>query len=251
MAIDPTPSPSRAEVKTRADDRKPPAGATTPRNSIFFKLPGLDCSKAQNAEKIANPFASPVDGNQRGDERHRCQEEMPEGWSFQGRKKHAPKIASPRPDPKQVPARTPQQEPTSGGKRQQFHSEVHTTYFSSLGIDAPSTGEPFRARIWPVLTREKNAIKETLVYSKNQARPSLPLSLRITGPTEAEWTQDSAWADLTQHLETELEEKVLRYKLIIKTRPTLEWSWTKESSRGGTECTILAHIDSGTSTLSI
>jgi hypothetical protein len=102
-----------------------------------------------------------------------------------------------------------------------------------------------------VLTRDKNSTKETLVYSKNQARPSLPLSLRITRPTEAEWTQDSAWADLTQHLETELEEKILRYKLSIKTRPLLEWSWLKESSRGGTECTILAHIDSGTSALSI
>jgi hypothetical protein len=192
-----------------------------------------------------------VDENQGGDEQHRCQEELPEGWSFQGRRKHAPKIASPRLELKQVPARTPQQEPTSGGKRQQFHSEVHATYFSSLGIDAPSTGEPFRTRIWPVLTREKNAIRETLVYSKNQARPSLPLSLRITGPTEAEWTQVSTWADLTQRLETELEEKVLRYKLPIKARPRLEWSWMKESSRGGTECTILAHIDSGTSALSI
>jgi hypothetical protein len=102
-----------------------------------------------------------------------------------------------------------------------------------------------------MLTREKNAIRETLVYSKNQARPSLPLSLRITRPTEAEWTQDSAWADLIQRLETEMEEKVLRYKLSIKARPMLEWSWMKESSRGGTECTILAHIDSGTSALSI
>ncbi len=91
-----------------------------------------------------------------------------------------------------------------------------------------------------MLTRDKNSIKETLVYSKNQARPSLPLSLRITGLTEAEWTQDSAWADLTQRLETELEEKVVRYKLTIKTCPLLEWSWLKESSRGGTECTILA-----------
>jgi len=165
---------------------------------------------------------------------------MLEGWSFQGQRKHTLKLASPRPDSKQVPARTPQQEPTPGGKRQQFHSEVHTSYFSSLGIDIPSNGEPFRARIWPVLTRDKNSIKETLVYSKNQARPSLPLSLRITGLTEAEWTQDSAWADLTQRLETELEEKVLRYKLTIKTRPLLEWSWLKESSRGGIECTILA-----------
>jgi hypothetical protein len=44
---------------------------------------------------------------------------------------------------------------------------------------------------------------------------------------------------------------VLRYKLIIKVRPQLEWSWVKEPSRGGTECIILAHIDSGTSALSI
>ncbi len=176
---------------------------------------------------------------------------MLEGWSFQGRRKHAPKIVSPRPDPRQVPFRTPQQEPPSSGKRQQFHSEVHHSYFSSLGIETPSNGEPFRARIWPVLTRDKNSKKETLVYSKNQARPSLPLNLRIMGPSEAEWTQESARADLTQCLETELEEKILRYKLSIKTRPMLEWCWLKENSRGGTECTILAHIDSGSSPLSV
>ncbi len=102
-----------------------------------------------------------------------------------------------------------------------------------------------------MLTREKNSIKETLVFSKNQARPSLPLSMRITGPTKAVWTQNTAWADFTQCLETELEEKVLRYKLTIKMHPQLEWSWLKEPSRGGTKCTILAHIDSGTSALSI
>jgi hypothetical protein len=75
--------------------------------------------------------------------------------------------------------------------------------------------------------------------------------MRITRLTEAMWTQDTAWTDLTQRLETELEEKALRYKLTIKTRPQLEWYWVKEPSRGGTECTILAHIDSGTSALSI
>jgi hypothetical protein len=102
-----------------------------------------------------------------------------------------------------------------------------------------------------VLTREKNSNKETLVYSKNQARPSLPFSLRITGPVEAEWYQDSAWEDLMKRLESELEEKALRYKFAIKTRPQLEWTWSKESGKGGTECTILAHIDSGISALSI
>ncbi|CAK9200942.1 unnamed protein product [Sphagnum troendelagicum] len=95
--------------------------------------------------------------------------------------------------------------------------------------------------------REKNSTKETLVYSKNQMRLSLPLSMRVTGPIEAEWTQDSAWADLTQRLGVELEEKVLRYKLTIKTCTQIERSWQKEPSRGGTEYTILAHIAFGTS----
>jgi hypothetical protein len=45
--------------------------------------------------------------------------------------------------------------------------------------------------------------------------------------------------------------EALRYKLTIKVCPQLEWSWVKEPSRGGTECTILAHIDSGTNALSI
>jgi hypothetical protein len=75
--------------------------------------------------------------------------------------------------------------------------------------------------------------------------------MRITGSIEVIWTQDSAWADLTQRLEVELEEKVLRYRLTLKDQPQLEWSWQKESSRGGTECTILAHIDSGSSALNI
>jgi hypothetical protein len=88
----------------------------------------------------------------------------------------------------------------------------------------PANGEPFRARIWPVLVREKNAQRETLVCSKNQNQPSLPLSMRIMGSTEVTWTQDSAWADLTQRLEMELEEKVLRHRLTLKDRPQLEWS---------------------------
>jgi hypothetical protein len=90
-----------------------------------------------------------------------------------------------------------------------------------------------------------------MVHSKSQAKPSLPASIRITGPAETEWTHESAWVDLTQRLEMELEEKILRYKLSLKDRPKLEWSWQEVPNRGGAECTILAHIDTGTSALSI
>ncbi|CAN5974574.1 unnamed protein product [Sphagnum jensenii] len=248
---EPPPSPSRAKGETRSEARKPPEEATTPKNKLFLELPGLNCPQTRKPEANANPFASSEEGSQGVNLRARPQEDTLEGWSFQGRRKHAPKLASPRPEPHHTFPRTPQQETPLGGKRVQLHSEVHPSYFSSLGMSIPTNGKPFRARIWPVLTREKNSRKETLVYSKNQARPSLPINMRITGSTEAVWTQDTAWADLTQRLEVELEEKVLRYRLTLKDRPQLEWSWQKESSRGGTECTILAHIDSGTNALSI
>jgi hypothetical protein len=47
-----------------------------------------------------------------------------------------------------------------------MHSEMHPSYFTSLGIQVPPSKEPLRAKIWPVLTRVKGA-KETLVHSKN------------------------------------------------------------------------------------
>ncbi len=139
----------------------------------------------------------------------------------------------------------------SGGKRGQLHSEVPPSYFTSIGIQVPQNKEPLRARVWPVLIRERNSRKETLVHSKNQARPSLPLHIRLTGSAEAEWIPSSAWEDLIQRLEVELEEKALRYKLSISDRPQLEWAWQEVVGRGGLECTILAHIDTGSNALSI
>jgi hypothetical protein len=135
-----------------------------------------------------------------------------------------------------------------------MHSEVHNTFFTSLGITAPPNKEPFRARIWPVLTRDKNGQKETLVQSKNQAPPNVPLCIRVTGPaidSEVDWTPSSAWADLIQRLELELEKKILRFKLSLTDQPRLEWVWSEEISKGGMECTIFAHIDTGSSALSV
>jgi hypothetical protein len=48
----------------------------------------------------------------------------------------------------------------------------------------------------------------------------------------------------------ELEEKILKFKLPLKDQPKLEWSWQEVPNRG-VECTILAHIDTGSSALSI
>jgi hypothetical protein len=86
--------------------------------------------------------------------------------------------------------------------------------------------KPFRTKVWPVLAREKNSQKETLLHSKNQVLSNLPLSIKITGPAKpakAEWTPNSAWANLIQSIELKLKEKILRYKLNISEQPQLEW----------------------------
>jgi hypothetical protein len=123
--------------------------------------------------------------------------------------------------------------------------------FDSLGIPVPANQDYCKARIWPVLSCEKNSHKEILVHSKNQAPSDLSLSIWIVSPPEEGWTQASALEDLTLRFESELEEKVLKYKLALKDRLNLEWSWQEEPGRGGMECTILAHISTGTSAISI
>jgi hypothetical protein len=52
-------------------------------------------------------------------------------------------------------------------------------------------------------------------------------------------------------VEIGLNENVLRYKLPLKDQLNLEWSWWEEPSKGGMECTILAHIPTKTNTISV
>ncbi len=133
---------------------------------LHFGIPGLKGTQAQTSEANVNPFASPGEGNKEAERHIRPQVEIMEGWSFQGRKRHAPKLASPRQEATQLPFHTPQRDATSGGKKGLMHSEVHPSFFTLLGIPAPPNKEPFRTRIWPVLVKEKNFQKETLVHSK-------------------------------------------------------------------------------------
>jgi hypothetical protein len=90
-----------------------------------------------------------------------------------------------------------------------MHSDVHLSYFTSLGISIPPGQEHARTRIWPILSREKNGQEEILVYARNNAPPS-PLNIRITSSSEEEWTHASALADITQNIKSELEDRILR-----------------------------------------
>ncbi|CAK9867490.1 unnamed protein product [Sphagnum jensenii] len=246
-----TASPTHAIPPNKPGTKRRKESASTPRIQLSFELPGSASQQARASDTTTNPFASPVEGTRGGGATPNHQEETTNEWSFQGRKKHTLKLTSPKPEAQSPIPHTPPQEKTPGGKRGQHHSEVTSSFFTSFSISIPQNWEPLRARVWPVLAREKNSQREIVVHSKSQARPSLPTNIRITGPVEAEWSHDSAWADLTHRLEVELEEKILRYKLSFKDRPKLEWSWQEVPNRRGVECTILAHIDTGTSALNI
>jgi hypothetical protein len=95
------------------------------------------------------------------------------GWIFQGKKKHKVKIEPTRPGAGHPPHLAALPCKTLGEKRGQKHSELHPSFFDSLGILLPTKAKYCRARIWLVLMREKGLMKEVLIHSKNQALPSL------------------------------------------------------------------------------
>jgi hypothetical protein len=128
---------------------------------------------------------------------------------------------------------------------------MHHSYFEALGISVPEGQEFCKARIWLVLSREKDKKEQILVHARNQTPSDLPLSIRVTGPPEERWTHTSAQEDLILRLEAKLEEKVLRYKLAVRSNLHLEWSWQAEPGKGGMECTILAHVRTGSSAFSV
>jgi len=204
-----------------------------------------------NQATSTNPFAALEANNPEAEDAMDNLEEMREGWTFQGRKKHTPKIVALRQVLSQSTTLTSNHDVTLGGRRKRTHSDVHCSYFTSLGISSPPRQEHARTRIWPVMSREKNAQKEILIYARNNALPGLPLSIRITSSSEEEWTHATALANITQSIESKLEDKILRYSLNLKDCLSLEWNWQEDRTRGGWECTILAHISTNSNAISV
>jgi len=231
--------------------RRHPESAYTSKAKLNFGFQEANIHQAPYSAANTNPFAALEAVNLEAEDAKDNQEDLKESWTFQGRKKHTPRIALPRQALLQSPTPTPNHEVTPGGRRKRMHSEVHRSYFTSLGISVPPGQEHARTRIWPVLSKEKNDQKEILIYAKNNSPLNLSLNIRIMGSSEEEWTHVSALADITQRIESELEEKVLRYNLNLKDRLSLELSWQEEQTKGGWECTILAHTSTGTSAISV
>jgi hypothetical protein len=84
-----------------------------------------------------NPFAGNIREMVRTDILHKQLEDPRKGWTFQGKKKLSIRILSPRQDLAQTPTCYPQPTSTLSGKRGQTHSELHHSYFESLGISVP------------------------------------------------------------------------------------------------------------------
>jgi hypothetical protein len=194
---EPANSPGLSQDRLSSEDKRRLEGAFTPKAKLNFGIQELASPQAPNPASNTNPFAVLGEGNLGAETVKKILEDLKEGWSFQGRRKHTFKIASPRQVLPQSPAHTSSLEVTPEGRRKRAHSDVHCSYFASLNIPVPPGQEHARTRIWPVLTRAKNDQKEILVHSRNNTPSSLPFNIRITGSSEAEWTQDSALVDLT------------------------------------------------------
>jgi len=176
----------------------------------------------------ANPFMTLETINPEEEDPKHTQEEAGEPWVFQARRKKAPSSAPAKKAQPPSQAHTPMQDCASGSRRKRTRSEIHNSFFSSLGISVPPGQEFARVRVWPVLARERDSQKEILVNVKGNDLPNLPFDIKCMSASEEDWTPTSALEDLIRNVESELEEKILRFNLSLKGCLTLEWSWQED-----------------------
>ncbi len=138
--------------KSELHSEKEQGSACTPTANNKAPLDLLAREESQRAtwEATSNPFATPGKKSKEDPDLSKPLGEPTRSWIFQGRKRNSSTRAPTRQESPQALLQTPQ-----GRKRGLLHSEVHQSYFTSLGISAPANKEPFRVRIWLVLTRER------------------------------------------------------------------------------------------------
>jgi len=226
-------------------------GSNTSKTKLSSRLSGEKNDSMRGKWADLNPLEVLNGEIERSDFLRKILEEIEGGWTFQAKKKTKERVDTIHPESNQSPHPSTRASIVPGGKRGQMYSELHQSFFNSLGIPLPTNVDLCRARVWPVLTREKGPQKEVLIHSKNQELPNLLIGIRIIGDGREDWSSKPAMDELIQHITIGLEENVLRHKLLLKDQLGLEWSWQVELSRGGSECTILAHIPIGSNLVSI
>jgi len=193
-------------------------------NKPIFGFKSETPHRAYLSTANANPFASLETIDPEEENLKIPQEEAGERWVFQAGRKQAPRATPPWQASPLSPNHATKLDGALGSRRKRTRSEMHRS-FTSLGISMPPGQEFARARIWPVLSRERDEQREILVSVKNKDLPNLPLHIRCTSASEEEWIPMSALEELTRDVELELEENILRFSLSLKGRLTLEWSW--------------------------
>jgi len=108
-----------------------------PRARLSFVTSELASSPGNGNTANLNPFAGNFGETVRTDLLQRQLEDPGEGWTFQGKRRMPVRLLSPRQDLTEASTRSPQLASMSGGKRGQTHSELHHSYFESLGISVP------------------------------------------------------------------------------------------------------------------
>jgi len=230
---DPTSPPSLNQVKPNTRVETPPAIAHPQAEQPNFGYQMATPHQTYLSAANANPFTTLEALSPEAEGPKDAQGKLGETWTFQASKKQSSRIVSPRKTLPQSLAPASIQDPTPGSGRKRTRSEVHSSFFTSLGILVPPRQEHARAIVSPVLSKERNNQKEILVNVKSNDSPSPPLHLMCIGTPEEEWTPASALPDLTRIVEAELEGKILRFSLNLKGRLALEWSWQEDHVKGG------------------
>ncbi len=128
---DPT-SPPPGQDKPNPTDRTRPS-LKQPNFGFRLEAPYQEHPLAANS----NPFAALKMINVEEEDLKHTQEDTGERWIFQASRKQAPRSTSPGKAPPLPQTRTPTQDCASGSRRKRTHSEVHNSFFTSLGIPVP------------------------------------------------------------------------------------------------------------------
>jgi hypothetical protein len=110
----------------------------------------------RNPTANANPFASLGTIDPEEEILKESQEEVGERWVFQAGMKHTTRATPPRQAPSLSPTHITKLDGASRSRRKRTRSEMHKTFFTSLGIPIPPGQEFARTRVWPVLSRERD-----------------------------------------------------------------------------------------------
>lgn len=106
---EPSKPPASLKSETQPEAEQPIVEDLTPNAKPQFRTPRLIGAQAQTPEANvnsfmnANPFANLGEGNKETKQHGRPHVEATKGLSFQGKRRHTPKLASPRLDATQLP----------------------------------------------------------------------------------------------------------------------------------------------------